>query len=338
MSQKNPLISVIIPVYKVEKYLDQCVESIVDQTYRNLEIILVDDGSPDRCPEMCDAWAKKDSRIKVVHKANGGLGDARNAGVAMATGDYFGFIDSDDWCEPDMFQELLESCVQFDAPVAVCNALIDWENGWAQERTSFSDGRAFWEKSEILRNFFNGHLTAWACNKLYRRDLISFLRYPKQPYEDIPVARNLFTRVEKVAFSGKDSYHYRQRQGSIVNDGVSASQFVLIEELKKNVEVAKDFSFERIAVARLAISSFNLLAKIDKEKGCLLKDEIPQLLKCIRAYKFNLFKDRRVRKKDRLFLYCIASGIPYKIVFFVRRFFHKLYWALNMKGVGKNTR
>lgn len=335
MPQEQPLISVIVPVYKVEEYLDQCVDSIVNQTYRNLEIILVDDGSPDHCPEMCDAWAAKDPRIKVVHKKNGGLGDARNAGVAIARGDYFGFIDSDDWCEPDMYQELLDSCVRFDAPVSVCNALIDWENGWAQERTSFSDSRAFWEKSEILRNFFNGHLTAWACNKLYRRDLIDFLHYPKQPYEDIPVARNLFTHIEKVAFSGKDSYHYRQRQGSIVNDGVSVSQFVLIEELKKNVEKAKEFSLENVAVSRLAVSSFNLLVKIDREKNCPLKDRVSLLLEYIRAYKFNVLKEQSVRKKDRIFQYCIARGVSYKMVLSVRRVFQAVYWSLDMKGVNK---
>ena len=98
----EPLVSVIVPVYKVEKYLDKCIESIVGQTYENLEIILVDDGSPDNCPTMCDEWAQKDSRIKVIHKENGGLSSARNAGLDACTGDYIGFVDSDDWIEPDM--------------------------------------------------------------------------------------------------------------------------------------------------------------------------------------------------------------------------------------------
>ena len=102
------LISVIVPVYKVEPYLDKCVRSIVDQTYQNLEIILVDDGSPDRCGEICDAWAAKDSRIRVIHKENGGLSDARNAGMAVATGKYMGFVDSDDYIAPDMYRLLLE--------------------------------------------------------------------------------------------------------------------------------------------------------------------------------------------------------------------------------------
>ena len=98
------LISVIVPVYKVEKYLDRCVESIVGQTYENLEIILVDDGSPDSCGDMCDAWAQRDSRVKVVHKKNGGLSDARNAGVEASTGAWIGFSDSDDYIAPDMYE------------------------------------------------------------------------------------------------------------------------------------------------------------------------------------------------------------------------------------------
>ena len=102
------MISVIVPIYKVEAYLDRCVQSIVNQTYRNLEIILVDDGSPDNCGAMCDTWAKKDERIKVIHKQNGGLSDARNAGMASANGAYIGFIDSDDYIAPEMYQLLME--------------------------------------------------------------------------------------------------------------------------------------------------------------------------------------------------------------------------------------
>ena len=106
--EKRPLISVIVPVYKVEQYLDRCVQSIVDQTWKNLEIILVDDGSPDGCARMCDEWARRDARIRVIHKENGGLSDARNAGMAAATGESIGFVDGDDWIEPDMYRLLVE--------------------------------------------------------------------------------------------------------------------------------------------------------------------------------------------------------------------------------------
>lgn len=101
-------ISIIVPIYKVEQFIDKCIDSIVNQSYNNLEIILIDDGSPDRCPEICDEWAKKDSRIKVIHKENGGAASARNAGLEIATGDYIGFVDSDDWIDKDMYEFLIK--------------------------------------------------------------------------------------------------------------------------------------------------------------------------------------------------------------------------------------
>jgi glycosyltransferase involved in cell wall biosynthesis len=113
-------ISIIVPVYKVEKYLDKCVESLVNQTYKNLEIILVDDGSPDECPKICDAWAKKDSRIKVSHKANGGLSEARNTGMDIATGDYIGFVDSDDYVSEEMYNILVKIIEENDADISAC--------------------------------------------------------------------------------------------------------------------------------------------------------------------------------------------------------------------------
>lgn len=120
MIQNQPLISVIVPVYKVEAYLGPCVESVIAQTYRNLEIILIDDGSPDRCPEMCDAWAQKDSRIKVIHKENGGVSLARNVGLDAATGDYVMFVDSDDLIVSNIVETLLDSCQRNNVLLAMC--------------------------------------------------------------------------------------------------------------------------------------------------------------------------------------------------------------------------
>ena len=120
-------VSIIVPVYKVEPYLDKCVSSIVNQTYTNLEIILVDDGSPDNCPAMCDAWAEKDSRIRVIHKPNGGLSDARNAGMAVATGELMAFVDSDDWIAPDMYEHLYQRTDGVGEQNAVSHADAGWE-------------------------------------------------------------------------------------------------------------------------------------------------------------------------------------------------------------------
>jgi len=330
MSQAQPLISVIVPVYKVEEYLDQCVESIAGQTYRNLEIILVDDGSPDKCPGLCDDWAAKDSRIKVVHKVNGGLGDARNAGLAVSKGDYIGFIDSDDWCEPDMFQELLNVCQEYDAPVSVCNVFIEWECGWPTEQTVFATENRCQNRVEVLRQFFRGKLTAWACNKLYRRDMAPYLQYPKQSYEDIPVARDLFAQTPKVAFCSKSLYHYRQRQGSIVHSKVNPAQYKYIEELQKNVEMAKAFGLENEAVASMAVSSFNFLEKICAKQSEELQPLIQPLVDNIRRGK-PFLKTLSTRKLDKGFMWLLGSNVPHCVVFGMRRILQWFYWKLNLK-------
>ena len=120
MNRKHDVISVIVPIYRVEEYLNQCIESIVNQTYQNLQIILVDDGSPDRCGEMCEEWARRDKRIEVLHKKNGGLSDARNAGLAIATGDCIAFVDSDDWIEPTMYEAMLSVLAKENADLVAC--------------------------------------------------------------------------------------------------------------------------------------------------------------------------------------------------------------------------
>ena len=120
---REPKISVIVPVYKVEPYLRKCLDSIINQTYRNLQIILVDDGSPDNCGAICDEYASKDSRIEVIHQENGGVSAARNAGLKLAAGDYIGWVDSDDWIEPDMYAYMLENMQKYEADIAVCSQI-----------------------------------------------------------------------------------------------------------------------------------------------------------------------------------------------------------------------
>ena len=116
----NPKVSIIVPVYNVEKYLDRCMESLLNQTLKDIEIILVDDGSPDNCPQMCDDYAKKDSRVKVVHKANAGLGYARNSGLDVATGEYVAFVDSDDYVELDMYEQMYEASLNYQVQMVLC--------------------------------------------------------------------------------------------------------------------------------------------------------------------------------------------------------------------------
>lgn len=119
-----PEISIIVPIYKTEKYLNRCVNSLINQTFKNFELILVDDGSPDACPVLCDKWGKRDTRIKVIHKKNGGLSSARNAGLNIAQGKYIGFVDSDDWIEPDMYELLYNAAEKYQTDYSAVNMLI----------------------------------------------------------------------------------------------------------------------------------------------------------------------------------------------------------------------
>ena len=214
------LISVIVPVYKVEPYLDKCVRSIVEQTYQNLEIILVDDGSPDNCPAMCDAWAEKDSRIKVIHKENGGLSDARNAGLAIATGDYIAFVDSDDWIEPNFIQELYDTMERTGAEIAECGTTYVDEAGNVLRQRSVAP-IAYMDKLETLRRLVleDGiYQTVW--NKLYRRESIDGILFEKgKHHEDDFWTYQIFDRIEKLAVVERPMYYYLQRSGSIIGTG-----------------------------------------------------------------------------------------------------------------------
>ena len=174
----NWLVSIIVPIYKVEPYLDQCVQSIVDQTYANLEIILVDDGSPDNCPAMCDAWAEKDSRIRVIHKANGGVSSARNAGLDMATGSYIAFVDADDWLEPAAVEILLEQAVSTGADIVVGNYYFDYVDGRSAQ--ALTAEKQIWKQGEIMLAYIQDRIRPEVHNKLYTGASIGNLRFVHQ--------------------------------------------------------------------------------------------------------------------------------------------------------------
>lgn len=216
------MISVIVPVYNVAAYLDRCVESIVNQTYADLEIILVDDGSPDQCGAMCDDWAKRDKRIKVVHKENGGLSGARNAGIEVASGDYIGFVDSDDWIEPEMYRDLLEAVEREGAKLAVTGINRTYDNG-------FSRIQYAWDKPYVITGYKiiqaylrQGTFSTSAGDKLYLKSLFDSRRFPVgKQYEDAPVIFDILCAIDKIAVVGKPQYNYFQRADSICGQSFS---------------------------------------------------------------------------------------------------------------------
>lgn len=221
------LLSVIVPVYKVEDYLPRCVDSILSQSYKNLEVILVDDGSPDFSGKICDEYAVKDSRVKVIHKANGGLSSARNAGLDAARGEYISFVDSDDWIEPGAYQQMLGLMGKHSVKL-VCAGRFN-VRGETGEKTL---GLCPKEEEKITSEELVGRIFRWdhcdssACDKLYHRSLLEGFRYPEgKVCEDVPVTYRIVLRAEYAAMCPVPVYNYFQRSGSITHASISEKTF-----------------------------------------------------------------------------------------------------------------
>ena len=213
-------VSIIVPVYKVEKYLDKCVESLVNQTYKNIEIILVDDGSPDNCPAICDEWVSKDSRIKVVHKENGGISNARNAGMKVATGDYFGFVDSDDVVSIEMYKTLVELLEKNDADMSICQ-YCEFKDNTEPMYTLDNDHHIYNNPNDVLKRLFCKKDVANAVwNKLYKRELFDDLEFPVGVIiaEDMYLTYKLILKSNKIVISNSKLYGYRvNRKSSLMS-------------------------------------------------------------------------------------------------------------------------
>lgn len=213
MEKKLPLLTVIVPVYKVEKYLNKCLDSLAAQTYGNIEIILVDDGSPDRCPEICEKRAAENSRFKCVHKKNAGLSAARNTGLEYARGEYIAFIDSDDWVEPETYGTAVEEAEKTGADVVQWNAMDEYENGMVMKWPALSEGKADIKKDPaVLRN------NVW--NYVLRRSFIDKFNMRFQPgiyIQDVLFTSMLFLKTDKIYSINKYFYHYLVRGSSITN-------------------------------------------------------------------------------------------------------------------------
>ena len=217
-------ISVIVPVYGVEKYLPACIESILNQTFTDFELILVDDGSPDRCPAICDEAAERDARVRVIHQANQGLSAARNAGIEAARGEWLVFVDSDDYIAPHFCEKLYQTAQRTDADCVMCSVQNVDESGKPIDSALMRVTDEVKTGREVLRKIgrddVTPYLTAW--NKLYRRKLFNTLRYPAgRQNEDVFVFAELFCQVQRAACVAEPLYFYRKRIGSIMNSVVT---------------------------------------------------------------------------------------------------------------------
>ena len=284
----NDLISVIIPVYNVEKYLDKCVESVIKQTHKNLEIVLVDDGSLDNCPKMCDRWTKKDNRIKVIHKENGGLSDARNVGIDNTIGKYIYFLDSDDYIDKDMLENLYNDMKKNNSKISACGFIYETEN----KKEPYYCKENYVENSEsvLKRIFQDNDISTCIWDKLYQRDLFDEIRFPKgKIHEDTATLYKLIDKAKVISHISKAQHHYVQREGSILNSKFDTKQldivffkeeivFFIKEKYQNILEEAENFYIQQLNKS-IVLCYKNKLKKEYKTLKKKLKAYFPRIMK-----------------------------------------------------------
>lgn len=307
----NDLISIIIPVYKVEEYLEKCIESVLKQTYTNLQIILVDDGSPDNCGKICDEYAKKDPRIEVIHKVNGGLSDARNVGIAKAKGKYIGFVDSDDYIKEDMYEILINLIKEYDANVSICN-LYDVIDGKEYIRNN-ENGIQEYSRLEILKEvLLDKNIQSYAWNKLYKKELFDEIKYPiGKKYEDIGTTFYVFEKCNKIVVTSKPEYYYLKRSDSLVNNVTESTVLdytdIIIQRYlytQKNIEELRKYNNYYLAKTLItAHNDIELLGSISEkmqEKYKELYNLVYNIMKNNRKDIEELFNDEQKKTIENL--------------------------------------
>lgn len=233
--RENSCISVIVPVYCVEQYLEKCVSSIVNQTYKNLEIILVDDGSPDNCPQLCDDWQKKDKRIRVIHKENGGLSDARNAGLRASSGELVMFVDSDDWIAPEMAEKMELAMRTYHADMVLCQFAKVFPDGREVKWFSAGEDAAVYGRRELFDKLVRDEeISNHVWRRLYKRELVPDDIFPKgKNYEDIYVMAELSGKCNTFVSLDAVYYYYRQNASGILQNKSYKNMLNYLEGLKK---------------------------------------------------------------------------------------------------------
>lgn len=313
-----PEISVIVPVYKVEPYIHKCVDSILAQTFTDYELILVDDGSPDTCGNICDEYAQKDARIHVIHKENGGLSDARNAGMKIACGEYVIFIDSDDYIDADMLSYLYENLKKADADMATCGiyeVYADRIEKQEEEPDFVCSGE------EAFRCILRGHtIRGEIWNKLIKRSCISDLEFPKgKLYEDIFYTVDMMQRIKKVAVGTKPKYYYLHRSDSITGKAYRPKLFDIIDGYTKNYQVVQHAfpKLEEEAECLWIWSRFIVLDKMLLEENYRSIDRFEELVTFIKQHFRRIIKNPYFQRNRKISAIVLLISIPLyrKLVF-----------------------
>ena len=295
MQCNNDKISVIIPVYNIEKYISRCIESVINQTYKKTEIIIVNDGSTDTSGNICAAYAEKDSRIILINQENQGLSMARNNAIDVATGEYIGFVDGDDWVEVDMFSTLYQIAVQYDADIAECSHAHVEEAGKIDIRTNEDSDRDYacvYEEplDKISDHILRGNKCVW--NKIYKRHLFDNIRFPKgKIFEDVFTTYKLIDKANKIVKSSAVKYNYLKRTDSLSRQNFNLGDIHIVEAFIERYKDLKERypndKLEEICRKQILVSFLNSINRAYSDNKIEdYKEEITALIDSVRQYSF----------------------------------------------------
>lgn len=305
------LISVIVPVYQVENYLNQCIESIIEQTYTNLEIILIDDGSKDNCPQICDDWSIKDKRIKVIHKKNGGLSDARNVGLDIAKGKYIAFIDSDDWVDSRYIELLYNSLIKSEADISACSIQKVYDADSVDPYNLNPKLQLVTPKEAIKDILYDRRFKTVAWNKLYSKEILSGERFiVGRIHEDEFFSYKVFDKDQKLVFVDASLYKYRQRSGSIMSSP-SLKHLDLLDAYLNRIKFLENNYTDLASKDKLnfCIACINFYKDFLKSDSDFKKIALNRIKNYRRKVKFNIKEFNVLSWKEKIYVIFSKSMI-----------------------------
>lgn len=332
-NKDTKLLSVIVPIYNVELYLDRCIESIVNQTYRHLEIILVDDGSPDGCPAKCEEWAGRDGRIKVIHKINGGLGYARNSGLELATGEYVAFVDSDDWLELDMFRQLMDEAVGNDIDCVYCGfkqqlPSLQFVDVVDMGRETYRNDEIDWLAGRFLMDFSRHtlHFSVW--HGVYRRALIDFKFVSERESisEDLVFTHMFFRRCRSFSYIPAALYNYVYNAKSLSRSYNEATFERTLSTAEIINKIYEETQYHGAGNAYAFCQAYFLM------RFPIMKARMP-LRRKYGIFKKIICNEKYHKMLQKRELFEFQKGLKYKIIRFVYNLHRKKMVRLNFLAV-----
>ena len=317
-NETNPQLDIIMPVYNTAQYLDKCIRSVVAQTFTDWRLLLVDDGSTDRSPQICDAWAERDRRISVIHKPNTGQADSRNVALRMSTATLVGFIDSDDWIEPDMYATLVDTIRSNNADIAVCSHFNDTRQWSRAKKAAVDNGSG---KAEVIdggeaqRLVIRDRIQSYIWQMVFRRECTAYNMPGHICFEDYAVLPHWFCAARRVAIIPRPLYHYRMRKSSAVHEKTPEKEFAFFEAERHRFEFYRDTAMHDESARQMVVRCIRVakyIARMSVPRGVVngYMERIKPLLASI-----NPAFSRQLSAKDRLLYRLLLNHTPLFIAY-----------------------